>query len=412
MMVQQLMAAVAACALYTVSAEVFLEENFDTFDESKWVHAGSHTSKEDEKKASTMGKFVHTAGEWNVDAEVAKGIQTSEDMKHYAISAPLTKAFSNEGKPMVVQFSVKNEKKETSFCGGGYIKIHPSGLDQEKYGGEDKYNVMFGPDLCGYDVSRVHLIFRDQKDNNLLKKEDIKLEYDDKNEFTHLYTLILNPDGTYEVLFDGKEKSKGSLLEGWDFPSKEIDDATDTKPADWVEEQKILDPADVKPEGHDDIKEKIPDPEATKPAEWDEDMDGEWEPATISNPEFKGAWVQKEIDNPEYKGEFKPKQVANPDYSDKVGVYEDNAFVGFELWTVNSGSIFDNILVTDDVEYAKAQADKLFKPTSEGEKDAKKAWEDSKKPAEEPKKEDAAADAAADEGVEEVKEEEEKKDEL
>ena len=28
----------------------------------------------------------------NVDAEVAKGIQTSEDMKHYAISAPLTKA--------------------------------------------------------------------------------------------------------------------------------------------------------------------------------------------------------------------------------------------------------------------------------------------------------------------------------
>ena len=158
----------------------------------------------------------------------------------------LLQAFSNEGKPMVVQFSVKNEKKETSFCGGGYIKIHPSGqdkrapprlgtrlhmlhartctrtyahvhdglswssfsscwhhldlphththtppplslspsfppslppsrplslslthththaqlntrlalhtkgLDQEKYGGEDKYNVMFGPDLCGY----------------------------------------------------------------------------------------------------------------------------------------------------------------------------------------------------------------------------------------------------------------------
>lgn len=50
--------------------------------------------------------------------------------------------------------------------------------------------------------------------------------------------------------------------------------------------------------------------------------------------------------------------------------------------------------------------------TRAGEKDAKKAWEDSKKPAEEPKKEDAAADAAADEGVEEVKEEEEKKDEL
>ena len=60
-------------------------------------------------------------------------------------------------------------------------------------------------------------------------------------------------------------------------------------------------------------------------------------------------------------------------------MYTDNAYVGFELWTVNAGSIFDNILVTDDAEYAKAQADKLFKPTSEGEKDAKQAWDDSKK---------------------------------
>lgn len=33
--------------------------------------------------------------------------------------------------------------------------------------------------------------------------------------------------------------------------------------------------------------ETIPDPDAKKPDDWDDDMDGEWEPPMISNPEFK-----------------------------------------------------------------------------------------------------------------------------
>lgn len=33
--------------------------------------------------------------------------------------------------------------------------------------------------------------------------------------------------------------------------------------------------------------ETIPDPDATKPSDWDEDMDGEWEPAMIANPEYQ-----------------------------------------------------------------------------------------------------------------------------
>eukprot|EP01052_Picozoa_sp_SAG31_P064679 SAG31_NODE_23522_length_502_cov_1.136476_2_plen_56_part_00 len=34
---------------------------------------------------------------------------------------------------------------------------------------------MFGPDLCSYDVSRIHLIFN-KGGENLLKKDEIKLE--------------------------------------------------------------------------------------------------------------------------------------------------------------------------------------------------------------------------------------------
>lgn len=58
-----------------------------------------------------------------------------------------------------------------------------------------------------------------------------------------------------------------------------------------------------------------------------------------------------------------------------MAVYDDIGMVGFELWTVNNGTIFDNILITDDVEYAKKMAEEVWKPTSEGEKKAKETWE-------------------------------------
>lgn len=171
---------------------------------------------------------------------------------------------SSQGdKPLVVQFTVKHEKKDYSFCGGGYIKLL-SKLDQKKFGGDDEYSIMFGPDLCGYDVSRIHLIFN-HEGKNLLKDEDIKLDYDDKDELTHLYTLIVEKDGSYQVLLDEKEKAAGKLEDGWAFPKKEIKDPKESKPKDWVDVKKIPDPADVKPEGYDSIPKEIPDPEAQKP---------------------------------------------------------------------------------------------------------------------------------------------------
>ena len=36
-----------------------------------------------------------------------------------------------------------------------------------------------------------------------------------------------------------------------------------------------------------DKAENIPDPDAKKPEDWDEEMDGEWEPPMISNPDYK-----------------------------------------------------------------------------------------------------------------------------
>merc|ERR1712216_1076442 len=155
----------------------------------------------------------------------------------------------------------------------------------------------------------------------------------------------------------------------------------DKKPDDWVDETEIDDPEDKKPDGYDDIPAQIADPDATKPEDWDDEDDGEWEPHLIDNPEFKGEFMPKKIENPAYKGEWSPKQIANKDYvkGEQLAAF-DAKYIGYELWIVNNGTIFDNILVTDDIAYAKAQGEKLWRPTSKGEKEVKEKWDKENKP--------------------------------
>merc|ERR1719327_2595554 len=364
--------ALALSALCGAAAEVYFEEDFSGDWASRWV-VGKMPGKE-------MGKWDVTSGKWFVDEEVNMGLTTTEDMRFYSITAKMPKVASSKGKDLVVQFSAKIENHQYTYCGGGYIKLLPDGTKAATFGGDDEYHVMFGPDLCGYDVSHIHTIFS-HKGENLLKTDKINLEYSDKNEYTHLYTLVINPDGTYEVLFDLESKAKGKIVEDWGFPKPMIDDPSDSKPSTWVDETEMDDPAAKKPEGWDDIPAQIPDPDATKPEDWDDEDDGEWEPPLIDNPEFKGEWVAPKVPNPAYKGEWSPKQIKNKDFEEGVQLAAyDSAKIGFELWIVNNGTIFDNILVTDSLEYAKEQGEKLWRPTQKGEKE--EAWDKENKPEE------------------------------
>jgi len=300
------------------------------------------------------------------DAEADKGLQTSEDARFYQISAKFP-GFSNKGKTLIVQYSVKHE--QNIDCGGGYIKLLPHKTDQAHFNGDSEYFVMFGPDICGSSTRKTHLIFTYKGKNHLIKK-DIRCETD---EFTHLYTMILHPDNTYQVNIDGKEVAKGSLKEDWDMLlPREIPDPNAHKPADWVDERQIPDPTDHKPADWDSVPREIKDPDAVKPADWDDELDGVWEAPTITNPEWKGEWRARMIDNPAYKGEWVHPKVANPDYKDDDHLYQfsDIGVVGFELWQVKAGTIFDNILVTDDAAEAEKWAAKTVH-TQEGEKKAK-----------------------------------------
>jgi len=354
-------------------------------------------------------------GKWNWKSGLAnaedKGIQTGEDARFYSLTAPLDAEFTSEGKKLIVSYTVRHE--QNLDCGGAYIKLVKPGFDAKKFGGDTEYSVMFGPDVCGTGTRKTHAIFA-YKGKNLESKKNIRVETDN---LSHRYTFIVDSDNTYEVRIDGDKVESGSLFDDWAFLGpKMIKDPAASKPEDWVDEAKIPDAADVKPDGWDDTPAKIPDPDAKQPEDWDEEEDGEWEAPLVNNPEYKGEWKPKMVENPDYKGPWVHPEVANPDYEEDDKVYavcNPCSHVGFELWQVKAGTIFDDIFVADSEDDLKAFEDATFNAKKDDEKKAydaekeaeRKKQEDERKKAEEEKK-------AAEAKEEDDEEEDDDKDEL
>ena len=83
---------------------------------------------------------------------------------------------------------------------------------------------------------------------------------------------------------------------------------------------------------------------------------GPWKPSQIDNPTYQGEWVHPTIDNPEYSA------------NDALYKFDDYGVLGFDLWQVKSGTIFDNILIADDEDYATQFGKDTFEATREPEK--------------------------------------------
>merc|ERR1719409_403781 len=93
----------------------------------------------------------------------------------------------------------------------------------------------------------------------------------------------------------------------------------------------------------------------------------------LENPDYKGPWKPKMIDNPKYTGPWVHPKIPNPDYK-----YDDNMYmvckdgcthVGFELWQVKTGTLFDDIIVTDSEDEAEAYAKDTFFKKKTGEQE-------------------------------------------
>ncbi|CAI7665173.1 unnamed protein product [Penicillium discolor] len=397
----------------------FLEQFTDDW-ESRWKP--SHAKKDD--KSEDEWAYV---GEWAVEEpSVFKGIDGDKGLvvknaaAHHAISAKFPKKIDNKGKTLVVQYEVKPQN--SLVCGGAYLKLLQENkkLHQEEFSNGTPYVIMFGPDKCGA-TNKVHFIFR--------HKNPKTGEYEEKhlktppvartNKVTSLYTLIVNPDQTFEILINGDSAKKGSLLEDFNppvNPEKEIDDPKDSKPADWVDEVQIADPEATKPadwneeapfeiideeatqpaDWLEDEAESIPDPEAEKPEDWDDEEDGDWLAPTvpnpkcadvsgcgtwtrplIKNPEYKGKWEAPLIDNPAYKGVWAPRKIKNPAFfEDKTpSNLEPMGAIGFEIWTMQNDILFDNVYIGHSVEDAEKLRQETFDvkfPIEEAEEEASK----------------------------------------
>merc|ERR1711885_76999 len=126
---------------------------------------------------------------------------------------------------------------------------------------------------------------------------------------------------------------------------------------------------------------------------------GEWKARQIDNPDYKGPWVHPEIENPEYDAEE----------AKTIGKFDEVCKLGFDLWQVKSGTIFDNLMITDDPLAAKKAGEELWAVTKDAEKKMKDEQdEDERKKAEAEAKTDEDED---DEDLDDVEEDEEEKEE-
>ena len=234
---------------------------------------------------------------------------------------------------------------------------------------------MFGPDVCGPN-RRVHVILNRAGHGRMIKE---RIDFSN-DELTHMYTLVLSqPSQTYRVLIDGEEVASGNIIddvEGMSEEPRTIADPEAVKPADWDDRQEIADPEDVNPATWDaEHPRTIPDREAKQPEDWNEATRGAWTAPEVDNPEY-AEWSPRMIPNPNYQGVWTAPMIANPKYvaDPTAAVYTDMGHIAFDLWQVKAGTIFDNILVTDELSVAQKQLEELFLSLKEAEAAAERAW--------------------------------------
>ena len=74
------------------------------------------------------------------------------------------------------------------------------------------------------------------------------------------------------------------------------------------------------------------------------------------------------IDNPAYKGVWAPRDIPNPDFfNDEAPLTHLGAVgaVAIEIWTMDDGYFFDNVVVSNSEEEATAVREATFAPKKE-----------------------------------------------
>lgn len=338
------------------------------------------------------------------------GLEMRDPAKHHAIATLLPSPLEdNLGKPLAVSYEVKFQEDVT--CAGAYLKLFRTVSNDVaeqrrellQFNDQTPYVIMFGPDACD-PIKKTHLIIRQRNPVNRTWKEHhvspSPAVFQDN--FTHVYTFALYPNNTFEIKIDMETVLKASMNASFSpsfSPENMMVDRYAIKPSDWDDRETIPDPAALNANAQDcsapitfgsnDTMPKgwlthepshITDLTAVQPEMWQKEDDGPWEPPTIPNPLCKnapgcGPWqpppaahtnsqcvrTAAVVPNPDYKGPWKPAMVPDPFYFESKNPHAiaDINAVGFELWTMNGGILFDNVVVARSL----ASIDKFVEQT-------------------------------------------------
>jgi hypothetical protein len=385
-------------AVSSVRSKLAFSETFDdddVFQSGRWIKS----QHEKYKDQPIMVKPLNDASE---AMKGNKGLELTQENKFYGVGAPFL--FDFKGKDIVAQYEFNAEKHE---CGGAYVKLPRVGSDVNfsDLNADSPYSIMFGPDKCG-PSAKVHFIvqYKNPVTEEWEEKHVVEPPLPLTDRKTHLYTLHIKPDSSFEIFIDKESVKTGSLLTDMEppiNPPEFINDPTDFKPDDWVDKATIPDPDVQKPDDWDedaplmidDLDEvmpsdwqvdaplMIPDPDASRPDDWDDEEDGFWEAPQVpnpacansgcgswtqpqkKNPDYKGPWSGPHIPNPAFIGEWKQKQIPNPEYFKHENPFDhlapiDGVFL--EVWTTNNAFNFDNFVFGNSIDDAFAFAAETF----------------------------------------------------
>lgn len=375
---------------------IMFYEPFDQSFEDRWIVS---------ENEDYQGVWNHSKSEGHEDY----GLLVTEKARKYAIVKELDKPIDLRDQTIVLQFETRLQNGLE--CGGAYLKyLRPqeAGWTPKQFDNNSPYSIMFGPDRCT-PTNKVHFIVnhKNPKTGKYIEHHLRSAPTIPSDKMTHVYTAIWKPDNELRILIDGEEKAKADFMlvnhfEPSIIPPKVIPDPDDKRPVDWDDTDKIPDPDAKKPDDWDedapfqivddeaekpegwldDEPDEIEDPEAEKPEDWDDEEDGKWEAPKIDNPkcesapgcgewkrpmkknpDFKGKWYAPLIDNPNYMGIWRPQLIENVEYFelDRPN-FEPVAAIGIEIWTMQDGILFDNILIADNEEIAESIRNTTWRP--------------------------------------------------
>uniref|UniRef100_A0A5S6QV96 Calreticulin n=1 Tax=Trichuris muris TaxID=70415 RepID=A0A5S6QV96_TRIMR len=304
---------------------IYLEDRFDDGAEwkNRWVQS---------KHKSDYGVVNISHGSFYGDAQAGVGLQTTQDSRFYAVSRKFDNPLGNISKALVIQFSVKHEQKID--CGGAYIKLLSAKVNQTDFHSDSPYYIMFGPDICA-DAKVLRIIFN-YNGTYFTWNQKVSCK---AGRLTHVYTLIIHHNLTYDVLIDLRVAKSGLLLEDFEF-SDPI-----SKPN--AKTGKLSSSEGMPPSSN-------LNPEA--PTQGDT-LDKNFEDHDVSKSSAKSCGNKNDGEKKEEKhtcsaDSQEPTTKAYKLQFMDLNFYKGIGALGIDVWQVKSGTIFDNILVTDDKEYA------------------------------------------------------------